>query len=164
MLSGVSLRCSRYVTNHTYVKCKMGYALLYEVSITIKIIHSFLVQIDKYLPCPFLQIPPAASAAAKSLQSCPTLCDPIDSSLLGSSVHGISQARILVWVAISCPRRSSWLRDWTLVSCAAGRFLTKWATREAPFLFITEWYSVEWTYLILSMYLPVGGYLVIAQF
>ena len=85
----------------------MGYALLYEVSITIKIIHSFLVQIDKYLPCPFLQIPPAASAAAKSLQSCPTLCDPIDSSPLGSSVHGISQARILVWVAISCPRRSS---------------------------------------------------------
>ena len=43
----------------------------------------------------------AAAAAAKSFQSCPTLCDPIDSSPLGSSVPGILQARILEWVAIS---------------------------------------------------------------
>ena len=42
-----------------------------------------------------------AAAAAKSLQSCPTLCDPIDSSPLGSSVPGILQARTLEWVAIS---------------------------------------------------------------
>ena len=42
-----------------------------------------------------------AAAAAKLLQSCPTLCDPIDSSPLGSSVPGILQARILKWVAIS---------------------------------------------------------------
>ena len=42
-----------------------------------------------------------AAAAAMSLQSCPTLCDPIDSSPLGSSVPGILQARILEWVAIS---------------------------------------------------------------
>ena len=41
------------------------------------------------------------SAAAKSLQSCPTLCDPIDGSPPDSSVHGILQARILEWVAIS---------------------------------------------------------------
>ena len=41
------------------------------------------------------------AAAAKSLQSCPTLCDPIDSSPIGSSVPGILQARILEWVAIS---------------------------------------------------------------
>ena len=40
-------------------------------------------------------------AAAKSLQSCPSLCDPIDSSPAGSSVPGILQARILEWVAIS---------------------------------------------------------------
>ena len=39
-------------------------------------------------------------------QSCPTLCDPINCSLLGSSVHGISQTRILEWVAISLSRRS----------------------------------------------------------
>ena len=42
-----------------------------------------------------------AAAAAKSLQSCPTLCDPIDGSPPGSSVPGILQARILEWVAIS---------------------------------------------------------------
>ena len=43
----------------------------------------------------------AATAAAKSLQSCPTLCDPIDGSPPGSSVPGILQARTLEWVAIS---------------------------------------------------------------
>ena len=43
----------------------------------------------------------AAAAAAKSLQLCPTLCDPIDHLLPGSSVPGILQARILEWVAIS---------------------------------------------------------------
>ena len=45
----------------------------------------------------------AAAAAAKSLQSCPTLCDPIDGSPPGSPVPGILQARILEWVAISLP-------------------------------------------------------------
>ena len=43
----------------------------------------------------------AAATAAKSLQSCPTLCDPTDCSLPGFSVHGILQARTLEWVAIS---------------------------------------------------------------
>ena len=43
----------------------------------------------------------AAAAAAKSVQSCPTLCDPIDGSPPGSSVHGILQARVLEWVAVS---------------------------------------------------------------
>ena len=46
-------------------------------------------------------IPGAAAAAAKSLQSCPTLCDPIDGSPPGSPVLGILQARTLEWVAIS---------------------------------------------------------------
>ena len=44
---------------------------------------------------------PAAAAAAKSLQSCPTLCDPIDISPPGSPTPGILQARTLEWVAIS---------------------------------------------------------------
>ena len=43
----------------------------------------------------------AAAAAAKSLQSCPALGDPMDCSLRGSSVHGIFQARVLEWVAIA---------------------------------------------------------------
>ena len=64
-------------------------------------------------------------------QSCPTVCDPMDCSPLGSSVHGISQARTLGWFAIPFSRGSSWPRDWTQVSCTAGRFFTIWATREA---------------------------------
>ena len=55
----------------------------------------------------------------------------MDCSLPGSSVHGISQARILQWVAISSSRVSSWPRNWTCVSCMTGRFFTIWATREA---------------------------------
>ena len=49
----------------------------------------------------FLSVQHAAAAPAKSLQSCPTLCDPIDGSPPGSPVPGILQARTLVWVAIS---------------------------------------------------------------
>ena len=50
----------------------------------------------------------AAAAAAKSRQSCPTLCDPIDRSLPGSSVPGILQARTLEWVAISFSNAWKW--------------------------------------------------------
>ena len=57
-------------------------------------------------------------------QSCPTLCDPMDCSLPGFSVHGIFQARILEWVAISFSRRSSQPRDWTRVSLIVGRCFT----------------------------------------
>ena len=64
-------------------------------------------------------------------QSCPTLCDPMDCSLPGSSVHGILQARILEWVAISFSRGSSCPRDRTQVSCIAGRRFTIWGTRKA---------------------------------
>ena len=50
----------------------------------------------------------AATATAKSLQSCPTLCDPTDSSPPGSPVPGILQARILEWVAISFANAWKW--------------------------------------------------------
>ena len=52
-------------------------------------------------------------------QSCLTLCKPTDCTLPGSSVHGISQARIVEWVAISFSSRSSQPRDWTWVSLTA---------------------------------------------
>ena len=55
----------------------------------------------------------------------------MDCSPPGSSVHGILQARILEWVAISFSRGSSRLRDQTQVSCIAGGFFMAWATREA---------------------------------
>ena len=64
-------------------------------------------------------------------QLCLTLHDPMDYSQPGSSVHGILQARILECAAIPFSRGSSWLRDWTQVSCIAGRFFTNSATREA---------------------------------
>ena len=57
-------------------------------------------------------------------------CDPIECNLAVSSVHGILQARILEWVAISFPRESSQPRNQTWVSCIAGRFFTDWAMRE----------------------------------
>ena len=56
------------------------------------------------------------------------MCNPMDYSPPGSSVCGIIQARVLEWVAISFSRRSSRPRDWTWVSCIAGRFFTLWAT------------------------------------
>ena len=77
-------------------------------------------------------------------QSCPTLCNPMSCSQPGSSVHGISQARILEWVAISFSKRSSWPRDWTQVSYIAGRFFLIWATREAPRVNPALWNQVEW--------------------
>ena len=75
----------------------------------------------------------AAAAAAKSLQSCLTLCDPIDGSPPGSSVPGILQARILEWVAISyfrgcsCPTdqthvsRTSHINRWILYHCTTWK-------------------------------------------
>ena len=53
---------------------------------------------------------------AKLLQSCPALCDPMDCSLPGSSVHGVLQARILEWVAMPSSRGSSRPRDGTRIS------------------------------------------------
>ena len=59
----------------------------------------------------------------KSLLLCPTLCNPVDISPPGSSVHGISQVAILEWVAISFSRRSSTSRDRTCVSCTGRQTL-----------------------------------------
>ena len=64
-------------------------------------------------------------------------CNPTDCSLPGSSVHGILQA-ILEWAVISFSRGSSPPRNWTLVSCIAGRFFTDEATRDSPFNLITS--------------------------
>ena len=65
-------------------------------------------------------------------QSCPTLCNPINCSLPGSSVHGILQEKILEWIAIPSPRGFSWSRDRAQDSYTKGRFFSVWATREAP--------------------------------
>ena len=75
---------------------------------------------------------PAAAAAAKSLQSCPTLCDPIDGSPPGSPVPGILQARTLEWVAISFSNAWKWKVKVKSLSCV--RLLaTPWtAAYQAP--------------------------------
>ena len=60
-------------------------------------------------------------------QSCSALCDPMDCSLPGFSIHGILQARILEWVAISSSRRSSQCRDQTCISCGScGPYIGRW--------------------------------------
>ena len=69
----------------------------------------------------------------------------MDCSLPGFSVHGIFQARILEWVAISFSRGSSQPRDWTQVSLNASRRFTLWATREAKSIYF-------WIYMILISY------------
>ena len=74
----------------------------------------------------------AATAAAKSLQSCPTLCDPMDYSLPGSPVPGILQARTLEWVAISFSNAWKWTVKVKSLSCVR-LFSTPWAaTHQAP--------------------------------
>ena len=72
-----------------------------------------------------------------------TLCDPMGCIPPGSTIHGISQARILEWVAISFSRRYSWPRDQTQVSCIAGGFCTIWASKESL--------VVHWLRILLPM-------------
>ena len=82
------------------------------------------------------------------------LCNPTDHSPPGSSVHSrIFPERLLEWVAISSSRGSSWLRDWTRVSCIAGGFFTTEPTGKLgnnPELFFWIWV----TFLLLEMHKP----------
>ena len=80
-------------------------------------------------------------------KSCPTLCNPMDCSPPGSSIHRVSQSRIPEWVAISFSRGSSQSRGWTDVSYIGRRILYHWATRAAlrlspPEIQIHCWLSV----------------------
>ena len=77
--------------------------------------------------CHFLLQCMKVKSQSEVTQSCPTLCNPVDCSPPGPSIHGISQARILEWVAISFSRESSQPRDWTwslVCPALAGRFFT----------------------------------------
>ena len=73
-----------------------------------------------------LEVSSICMEQVKVTQSCLSLCNPMD-----YTVHGILQARILEWVAISFSRGSSQPRDRTQVYHIAGRFFTSWAIREA---------------------------------
>ena len=84
--------------------------------------------------CHFLLQCVKVKSESEVAQSSPTLSDPMDHSLPGSSIHGIFQARVPEQGAISFSKGSSWPRDWTRVSCLAGGFFFKndWATRGSP--------------------------------
>ena len=73
-------------------------------------------------------------------------CDPMDCSPPGSFVHGILQARILEWVAISFSRGSSQPRNWTQVSCIADRCFTDLAMKEAQVV-------INWTIIVKQYFL-----------
>ena len=82
-----------------------------------------------------LHVNKLACMCAKLVQSCPTLCDPMECNPPGSSVHGILQARIMDWIAMPSFRGSSPPRDQTQVSMSpalAGRFFTISMTWETP--------------------------------
>ena len=90
-------------------------------------------------------------------QSCLTLCDLMDCSLPGPSVHGISQARKLEWVSIPFSRGSSQPGILTHVSCITGGFFTIWTIREVLISYYSSLVlsrvirlSVPWTYFISS--------------
>ena len=73
----------------------------------------------------------------------------MDFGLPDTSVHGISQARILEWSAISFSRGSFWLRDWTNIFCIGRQILYHWATREVQYLL-----SVQFSHSVISDSLP----------
>ena len=81
---------------------------------------------------------------------------PINCSWPGSSVRGILQARILKWIAIPFSRGSSQPRDWTQVSCIAGRFFTIWATRAALIIYNDHKYTAPLLMGNVSPALPCG--------
>ena len=87
-------------------------------------------------------------------QLCQILCYLIDCSPPGPSVHRIPQARKLEWVAIPFSRGSCQPRDWTWVSCAAGKFFTIWTIKEAPLVYVkvemlvisgVQLFAIPWT-------------------
>ena len=81
---------------------------------------------------------PPGKPKVKWSYSVVTLCDPMDCSLPGSSVHGIFQAIVLEWIAISFSRASSRPRDRTQVSHIVDRHFTIWATREVILVSVTD--------------------------
>ena len=100
----------------------------------------------------FRKMPETEGCVSSVAQSCPTLCDPVDCSPPGSSVHGVLQGRILEGVTISSSRGSSWSREWTGVSCIVGRFFTIWATTCMVKSFCCP---TEITTILLTGYIPI---------
>ena len=107
------------------------FALFHETAFTV--VHLFKVFLSSWwlvMTHPLVELP--AAAAAKSLQSCPTLCNPIDGSPPGSPVPGILQSRTLEWVAMSFSNAWKWKVRVKSLSCVR-LFATSWtAAYQAP--------------------------------
>ena len=97
-------------------------------------------------PSFFTQVVFERESESEIAQSCPTV-QPHDYRLPGFSIHGIFQARILEWVAISFSRRSSQPRDQTQVSSIVSRCFTVWATRENNNLWEEPVFGINKPYL-----------------
>ena len=119
-MTGGFSKPSLFPSWHTWARC-------YENSWAPSLGHSEKFKLDR--PCPSKGTLTLAtrSEEVKGTQSCPTLCDPMD-----YTVHGILQARILEWVAFPFSRGSSWPRNWTEVSCIAGRILYQLSYQGSP--------------------------------
>ena len=102
---------------------------VYSIMIHLHCLYLFIIKISVYIYVSISKM--EFFCVCSILKSCPTLWDPVDCSLPGPSAHGIFQARILEWVAISSSRGSSQPRDRTLVSCIGRWFLYCWAIRKA---------------------------------
>ena len=94
---------------------------------------SFLRTPVLWMSIPSIQNPPLFIPTVLVPQLCLILCDTMGCNSPGSSVHGISQARILEWVAMPFSRGSSWPRARTQVSCVAGRFFYNLSHQGNPF-------------------------------
>ena len=81
------------------------------------------VSLDLKIHTPGCRFSPVPHCCCLVTQSCLTLCDPMDCCMLGSSVHGMSQARTLEWVPSFSSRGSSWPRDQTCISCIGRHIL-----------------------------------------
>ena len=108
--------------------------------------------------CPKHRAPyDCACMRAKSLQLCPTLCNPMDYSPPGFSVHGILQARILEWVAMPSSKGSSLPGDQTCVSC-----LQHWQAGSLPLASLGKPLNHPWLIYIKGMF-PVLYFLIFAR-
>ena len=135
MVAKSQTRLSDYAHTHTLCSSLFNFLLLFSRSITSDSLQPHELQHPSF-PCPSLSpricegrthvilVRDGLFCCCLVISHIQLFCDPMDCSLPGSSVHGISQSGILEWVAISFSWGSSWPRDQTHLSCTAGRFFT----------------------------------------
>ena len=121
-------------------------SMRYGISLLITLLRTPLLK--EWFELQILYTLKGAAAAAKSLQSCPTLCDPIDGSPPGSPVTGILQARTLEWVAISLSNAWKWKVKGKSLSCV-WLFATPWtAAYQVPLSMGFSRQEYEWLKVI----------------